>query len=152
MKMDAIDTPLTPLLFVVGKWKGTGEAVDFSWEEDAEYTLELNGFFILEKSVAKSNGKAVHSDFGIFSYDEGRKLYVARWFNSEGTVELSYGSFTDDESQVSFLMESGENFPPGVLIRRIYKKISNDEFILRLEMAQRDEEFSNYVEGRYRRV
>jgi len=151
MKIDAMDTPLTPLLFMVGKWKGHGEAVDFKWEEDVEYVLELNGFFILEKSVAKSDGKIVHSDIGIFSYDENRGLYVARWFNSEGTVELSYGTLSEDESEVSFLMEYGENFPPEVVIRRSYKKISQDEFSLRLEMAKKGEDFSRYVEGNYKR-
>jgi len=152
VKIDATDTPLTPLLFVVGKWKGRGETPDFKWEEEAEYSLELNGFFIVQKSVAISDGKTVHSDIGIFSYDEARKLFVARWFNSEGTVELSSGSLSEDESQVSFLMEQGENFPPGVIIRRSYKKVTNDEFILRLEMAQKGEEFSRYVEGHYYRI
>jgi hypothetical protein len=81
-----------PLKFLEGTWKGEDPGLS---KVSQVYKFVLNGKFLHMKTrsvfepTEKNPKGEVHEDFGIFSYDQGRKTFVMRGFYVEGFVNTS---------------------------------------------------------------
>jgi len=81
-----------PLEFFVGSWDGQETGTEGIGTGRGTYEFELGGRYLVGKNRSvfppqdrKPKGEG-HEDWEIFSYDEGRKLYVLRQFHIEGFV------------------------------------------------------------------
>lgn len=94
----------------------------------------------------------VHQDWGMMSFDKGRKNFVLRQFHIEGLVNqyVMTGSSADGKT-IEFTSESIENIPAGYRAREKYKILGPDEFTEVFEIADPGKEFEVYSEGHYRR-
>lgn len=145
-----------PLRFFVGAWEGTGEGKPGKSKTEREYRFVLNNKFleVRNRSVYDPQPKnpkgEVHDDWGMISFDRGRKQFVLRQFHVEGFVNQFVMTSTDDKTIV-FTSESIENIPAGWRARETYKLLSADEFIEIFELAEPGKDFETYSVNRYRR-
>ncbi len=147
-----------PLRFFVGEWEGTGEGKPGVSKTRREYRFVLNNKFLEIRNRSQydpqpKNPKGeVHDDWGMISFDRGRKQFVLRQFHVEGFVnQFVMTSMSEDGKTFTFTSESIENIPAGWRARETYKLISPDEFIEIFELAEPGKDFERYVENRYRR-
>src|SRR5688572_8117308 len=81
-----------PFKYFVGTWIGSGKGEPGNSQLEREYRFVLGGKFlnVSHKSnyqPQEKNPKGVtHEDWGFFSFDRSRKLYVLRQFHVEGFV------------------------------------------------------------------
>jgi hypothetical protein len=147
-----------PLKFFVGAWEGTSKGQPGQGTCEREYQFALNGRFLQVKNKStyapqEKNPKGeVHEDWGMFSYDRGRKKFVLRQFHVEGFVNQYSGeTIAADGKTLSFVSESIENIPAGFRARETYRILSADEFTETFELAEPGKEFAIYSETRFRR-
>jgi hypothetical protein len=147
-----------PLRFFIGKWEGTGKGRPGVSTVEREYKFVLHDRFIEAKNKSvyepqEDNPKGeVHEDWGLFSYDQGRKRFVLRQFHVEGFVnKYVLDSLSEDGKTLVYVTESIENFSPGWRAREIYKILSDDEFTETFELAAPDLHFEMYIENHFTR-
>lgn len=147
-----------PFKYFLGTWKGTGKGDPGISQLEREYKLVLGGKFlnVSHKSVYQPQEKnpkgETHEDWGFFSYDRTRKLYVLRQFHVEGFVS-QYRSETipPDGKTLVFTSEGLENLPAGFRARETYRILNNDEFVEVFELAAPGKEFAVYSENYFKR-
>ena len=84
----------------------------------------------------------VHQDWGMMSFDKGRKTFVFRQFHGEGFVnQYVMTSLSADGKTIVFTSESIENIPAGYRARETYKVLGPDEFVEVFEIAEPGKEF-----------
>ncbi|HET6891722.1 MAG TPA: hypothetical protein VFH31_11515, partial [Pyrinomonadaceae bacterium] len=75
-----------PFRFFIGEWEGTGEGKPGTSKTTREYRFVLNNKFIQIRNRSQydpqpKNPKGeIHEDWGMLSYDRGRKQFVLRQF------------------------------------------------------------------------
>lgn len=147
-----------PLNFFVGSWEGTGKGQPGNSTIEREYQYVLNRKFLQARNKSvyppqKANPKGeVHEDWGLFSYDRNRGLFVLRQFHVEGFV-THYASEREasDGKTLRFVSESIENIGAGWRARETYRIVDENEFIETFELAAPGKEFEVYTEGRFKR-
>src|SRR6266566_1111920 len=78
-----------------------------------------------------------HQDWGMMSFDKGRKNFVFRQFHVEGFVnQYVMTSSSADGKTIVFTSESIENIPEGYRARETYKTMGRDEFTEFFEIAE----------------
>jgi hypothetical protein len=147
-----------PLKYFVGSWEGVAKGEPGAGKVEREYQFVLNGKFLqaINKSAyppQEKNPKGeVHEDWGLFSYDRGRKLFVLRQFHVEGFVnQYALDRAASNDKTLVFVTESIENIPAGWRAREIYRILNNDEFVETFELAGPGKEFEVYSENRFKR-
>jgi hypothetical protein len=147
-----------PLKFFIGEWEGTGAGKPGVSKTRREYRFVLNNKFIeirnrSEYDPQPKNPKGeIHEDWGMISFDRGRKQFILRQFHVEGFVnQFVTTSVSEDGKTITFTSESIENIPAGWRARETYKLINADEFIEIFELAEPGKDFEKYSENRYRR-
>jgi hypothetical protein len=155
-----------PLRYFIGAWEGTGAGQPGAAKVEREYQLVLNGQFLQVRNQStyapqpKNPKGERHEDWGLFSFDRGRKQFVFRQFHAEGFVNQYAMAHTKPDGApdgdtggktLVFTTESIENIPPGWRARETYKIINNDEFIEVFELAAPGKEFEVYSENRLKR-
>lgn len=147
-----------PFRFFIGEWEGTGEGKPGTSKTTREYRFVLNNKFIQIRNRSQydpqpKNPKGeIHEDWGMLSYDRGRKQFVLRQFHVEGFVnQFILTSSSSDGKTFTFTSESIENIPAGWRARETYKLLSADEFIEVFELAEPGKDFEVYVTNNYRR-
>ncbi len=147
-----------PLKLFVGFWKGTASGQAGNGKVEREYQFVLNGKYLYAKNTStyppqEKNPKGeVHEDWGLFSYDRGRKQIVLRQFHVEGFVnQYALDTAASNSKTLVLVTESIENIPPGWRAREMYKVLSNDEFIEVFELAAPGKEFEIYTENHFKR-
>jgi hypothetical protein len=152
----AADPVWKPLEFFVGSWEGTGQGKAGISKVERSYQFVLNGRFLEARNKSiyapqEKNPKGeVHEDWGLFSYDRGRKKFVLRQFHVEGFVN-QYSLEASSDKQLIFTSESIENIPAGWRARETYRFLSNSEFIEIFELAAPGKDFEVYTETRFKR-
>ena len=144
--------------YFVGAWEGVGKGQPGVSKTQREYKFVLNGKFlhVQNRSVYEpqaNNPKGeIHEDWGLISFDQGRKQFVLRQFHVEGFVnqyvQTSPGS---DGKTFAFTTEQIENIPAGWRARESYRIVGPDEFVEVFELAAPGRDFALYTEGRYTR-
>ena len=135
-----------PLKFLEGTWEGGDLGVS---KVTQVYKFVLHGKFLHMKTrsvfepTEKSPKGEVHEDFGIFSYDQGRKTFVMREFYVEG-FENTYvmDDMSEDGKAFTFLTENVENAPEGTKAKLEYKLLSDSEIEQSFHVAFPGREFS----------
>ncbi len=143
-----------PFQFFVGKWEGTGEGQPGKSRGTQEYSFVLGGQFLQVRNVAlfepqEKNPKGErHEDWGFFSFDRTRKVYVLRQFHVEGFVNqyICTGPTPDGKTYV-FLSEAIENLPPGYKARLTYKTLDEWSFEQTFDLAPPGQELACYSKG-----
>ncbi|HZY09883.1 MAG TPA: hypothetical protein VFF29_01910 [Bacteroidota bacterium] len=109
-----------PIKFFIGSWEGTGKGEPGVSKVEREYQFVLDGKYIFAKNKSKyepqeKNPKGeAHEDWGIFSYDRSRRLFVLRQFHVEGFVnQYVLDTLNRDSTKLVFITESIENIPLG---------------------------------------
>ena len=122
-----------------------------------EYRFVLNDKFlhVQNKSTYDPQPKnpkgEVHEDWGMISFDKGRKKFVLRQFHVEGFVNQFVMNSSDEGKTIVFTSESIENIPAGFRARETYKIVGADEFIEIFEIAEPGKDFEVYSENHFRR-
>ena len=147
-----------PLKFFVGSWEGTAKGQAGDGKVEREYQFVLKGKYLYAKNKStylqqeKNPEGEVHEDWGLFSYDRGRKQFVLRQFHVEGFVnQYALDPTASNSKTLVFVTESIENILAGWRAREIYKLLSNDEFIEVFELAAPGKEFEVYTENHFKR-
>jgi len=147
-----------PLKSLVGIWEGTGNGQPGVSKIQREYRLVLNEKFIQVQNKStydpqpKNPKGEVHEDWGMISFDKGRKNFVLRQFHSEGFVnQYVMTSSSADGKTIVFTSESIENIPPGFRARETYKILGPDEFTEVFEIAEPGKDFEVYSESHFKR-
>ena len=132
-----------PFRFFVGEWEGKGEGKPGISNTTREYRFVLNNKFIQVRNRSQYDPQAknpkgeAHEDWGMLSFDRGRKQFVLRQFHVEGFVnQFIMSSSSSDGKTFTFTSESIENIPAGWRARETYKLISADEFVEVFELAE----------------
>lgn len=146
--------PWDPWRFFIGNWEGAGTGEPGESKVERSYEFMLEGNFILMKNKAfyppqeKNPQGEVHTDWGLFSYDMGRKKFVLRQFHVEGFVnQYVLDSISADGKTLVFTTESIENIPAGWKAKETYKLTGTDEFTEIFELAPPGKDFSVYSES-----
>src|SRR5262249_33801455 len=108
-----------PLKYFVGSWEGAAKGQPGNGKVEREYQFVLNGKYLQAKNKSvyppqEKNPKGeVHEDWGLFSYDRGRKQFVLRQFHVEGFVnQYALDRAASNDKTLVFVTESIENIPP----------------------------------------
>jgi hypothetical protein len=135
-----------PLRFLEGTWVGETPGVS---EVTQTYQFVLKGKFLHMKTrsvfepTEKNPEGEVHEDFGIFSYDQGRKTFMMRGFYVEGFVNTYVmENMSEDGKSFTFLTEHVENAPEGTKAKLEFKVISTGEIEQSFHVAFPGREFS----------
>ena len=147
-----------PIRFFIGEWEGTGHGKSGISKTNREYSFVLNNKYIQVRNRSQydpqpKNPKGeTHDDWGMISFDRGRKQFVLRQFHVEGFVnQFIMSSSSSDGKTFSFTSEIIENIPAGWRARETYKLLSADEFVEVFELAEPGKDFEVYVTNNYRR-
>lgn len=135
-----------PLRFLEGVW--VGETPGMS-KVTQVYQFVLNGTFLHMKTrsvfepTEKNPKGEIHEDFGIFSYDKGRKTFMLRGFYAEGFVNTYVmEDVSEDGKSFIFLTEHVENAPEGTKAKLEFKVLSADEIEQSFHVAFPGQEYS----------
>ena len=147
-----------PFRYFVGSWEGTGKGQPGVSKTQREYKFVLNGKFlhvqnrsVYEPQVKNPKGE-VHEDWGLLSFDKGKKQFVLRQFHVEGFVnQYVQTTASPDGKSFVFVTEQIENIPAGWRARETYRIVGPDEFVEVFELAEPGKDFVPYTEGHFRR-
>lgn len=148
-QQDQTANPWDHLRFLEETWEGTGDGMSGVSSVIQNYLFVLNGQFIrmTTKSVFKPQEKnpkgEVHEDFGFFSFDRARNVFVLRSFYVEGFVnQYIFNPESQNGNIIDFATESVENAPPGTKAKLVFNKISEDKIEQSFHVAFPGQEFS----------
>ena len=143
---------------LVGTWEGTRSGQPGTSRIQREYRFVLNDKYIQVQNKSmydpqpKNPKGEVHQDWGMMSFDKGRKKFVFRQFHVEGFVnQYVMTSSSADGKTIVFTSESIENIPAGYRARETYKILGPDEFKEFFEVAEPGKDFELYSEGHFKR-
>ncbi len=152
-------SPLDPLRFFAGHWRGTTQGEPGQGKGERDYEFVLGGKFLQLKNKSvyapqEKNPKGeVHEDLGLYSYDSKRKKLVLRQFHVEGFVnEYVQQESAPDGKTLIFVTDRIENIPDGWRARETYRIVNQDEYTEVFELAPPQKEFSVYSESHWKRV
>jgi hypothetical protein len=156
MSMDR-QNELDRLGFLIGSWTGVGEGFGHTSQVEHTYRLVLQNRFIQgeTKSVARDDAGTiieVHEDLGMFSFDPDRKAIVLREFHSEGYVNVYVMEDVEEPTvQLVFTSEKTEG-AGGLLARLRYDLLSDDDYVVALDLAKPGEDFRECQVATMKRV
>jgi len=148
--------PWTNMRALAGSWTGTSNGEPGNGSSVRSYAFVLNNKFlqVRNKSTYPAQPKnpkgEIHEDWGMVSYDSGRKKLILRQFHVEGFVN-QYVLQSERRDEIVFVSEAIENIPAGYRARETYRIIGPDEFVERFELAEPGKDFQLYSETRFRR-
>jgi hypothetical protein len=144
------ETPLSPWLFLMGKWKG-GSTDQFGDEGEivttASFSIEL-GKYIMGKLDSYRHGKLENASVSMLFYDVRDQKFRRKTFFSYGYVnnEVEYER-TDSEIRFNVVSEPTPQAFDGMRWRSHILKVSDTEIRLGLESAKEGEDFVTYGES-----
>jgi hypothetical protein len=147
-----------PFRFFLGAWEGNSKGQPGNGQVELSFQLVMNDRYLQIKNHStyppqEKNPKGeVHQDWGMVSFDKGRKAYVYRQFNVEGFVnQYAMDAASADGKTFVFSSESIENIPPGWRARETYRIISSDELESQFDLAEPGKDFELYSKSQLRR-
>jgi hypothetical protein len=153
------DSIWLPLKVFVGSWEGKGGGEPGIGDYTRSYQFVLNTRYIEIKNKStyppgKNNPKGeVHEDWGYFSFDKMRRIFVLRQFHSEGFVnQYKLESISEDGKRLVFVSEAIENIPPGWKAKESYEVLDNGHIQETFELAEPGKPFSVYTRVTLNRV
>ena len=151
--------PLSPVLFLEGRWKGMASGEPGKGVSAREYRLELRGRYLVARSRSVWDPRSrdakpeVHQDMGVFSYDKAARKLVLRQFHVEGFVnEYTLDSTSPDGKTLTFVTVRIENMGAGWRAREVYELVSPDEVVETFSLAAPGKSFETYSVTRLKRV
>jgi hypothetical protein len=148
-----------PFKFFLGYWEGTSTGQSGEGKVTRQCKRILSGKFIQAENQTiypptdQNPEGEIHQDWGIFSYDTGRKKFVLRQFHLEGFVnQYVLDSLSEDGKYISFVTEEIENTPAGWRAKETYQIQSDDEFVETFQLAEPGKDFQTYSESRLKRA
>ena len=143
---------------LLGEWKSIQEACVGIGRASRMYSMVVDGRYlhVVNKAYFEPDSShptgSVHHDWGMFSYDNIRKMVLWREFNSEGfVITYSLGNVSPDGMTYIFLSETVDNLPAGWRARTTITLTGADRFDELFEVAKPGGEFRTYVKSAWRR-
>jgi hypothetical protein len=150
--------PWDQLSFFAGSWEGevSGKAGIGIGERSYEFILQGQFLHVKNKATFEPQEKnpegEVHEDWGVFSYDGGRKMFVFRQFHVEGFVnQYALDSASSDGKTLVFVTEGIENIPDGWRAKLTFIVENDDSFIEQFQLAPPGKDFGTCIENRWKR-
>lgn len=148
-----------PFNFFIGAWEGIGGGQLGKGTGKRNYEKVLNNQFLhfqnsmVFESRQDSTEGEIHHDFGVISFDRGRKKYVLRQFYSEGYINqfVLDTLFTDQKTYI-FVTENVENGPKGIQARITLSIIDSKNFSETFELASPGKAYNVCVINRWKRT
>lgn len=151
--------PFQALRALEGRWRGTSEGQSGKGTVERSYEFVMNGRFLHVRNTStyepqEKNAKGEkHEDWGMYSYDRGRKSLVFRQFHVEGFVnQYIVERVSEDGKEIAFVTESIENLPAGYRGRETYTMTGTDTMRETFEIAEPGKEFQVYSKSELQRV
>lgn len=152
--------PLQKFENLIGVWEGAGEGFSNSKSKlKAEYKWILNKKFIQVKHRSefeptdKNPEGEVHEDFGVLSFDSGRKTVVFRQYHVEGFYnEYILNDSLSNNSTLIFETVKIENFVPGGRARFTINIKSDSEIETLFDVGFPGKEMACFGKNRLRKV
>ena len=153
-----MDDVWEPLQYFIGYWKGNEDGGPDVGKGEREYRpiiknkyLHFENMSIFDPTEKKPEGE-VHIDWGFFSYDAGREIFILRQFHGEGFVnQYIMQEHSDDYRKMVFVTENIENGPPGMRARLTYTITDENAFHETFDLAMPGKEFVCYIENSWKR-
>ncbi|HSA97056.1 MAG TPA: hypothetical protein VLJ16_13460 [Acidobacteriota bacterium] len=147
-----------PFRYFVGNWMGQGEGAPGMGRGVQTFEFILRGTFLHVRNKAvfdpqdKNPKGETHEDWGIFSFDKARKVFVLRQFHVEGFVnEYVLQDQASDPKLFVFVSEAIENIPAGFKARLTYRIVDSETFEQTFDLAPPGQEFTCYSKGLMKR-
>jgi hypothetical protein len=142
-----------------GRWRGEGNGQPGKSTVERSYEFVLGGKYLNARNSSvyapqpKNPKGEHHEDWGMFSYDAGRKKLVLRQFHIEGFVnQYVLDRESDDGKELVFVSEAIENIPKGFRARETYRFNGADSFEEIFELASPNQDFEVYTRTIFSRV
>lgn len=145
--------------YFLGSW--TGHETGRSGVGRGERTYEMilgdqylfaNNTSTFEPQPQNPQGE-VHQDWALYSYDRGRRAFIAREFHVEGfVIRLALVEHETDQRTFVFLSEAIENAPDGMRARLTWKIEGPDRFVETFELAMPGEDFEVFLTNTWSRT
>jgi hypothetical protein len=152
----AAPTPLEEhrkLAAFAGEWNGEEMVYPSRWLSGGPATshvsarIDLNGFYLIQDTVQKRDGKDSFATHGVFTYDREDRLYKLFWHDSLGYYPPSPAS--GGWSGKSLILVRGSLRGNA---RHIYEVIDADNYSLKIQFSPDAEGWADVLTGTYRRV
>jgi len=150
-------SPLEPLRFLVGTWRGEGSGTPGQGSGTATFAFELDGRVLVRRSLsdypaAAGRPATVHEDLMVIHPAPGGHGLQAIDFDNEGhVIEYDDIAVAPDGRRVVLTSEIERSAPT---FRLTYAKVDDDTVDVTFAIAPpgKPEEFTTYVSGRTRRT
>ncbi|HLO96390.1 MAG TPA: hypothetical protein VK195_18935 [Burkholderiaceae bacterium] len=149
--------PLTPLVRLLGDWRGVAIGQPGKGEVMRRYARVLGGRFIQETNTSTYSPQdsqrkgEVHEHTGMFSYDKQRQLLVLRQFHIEGFVNTYHQASAHGAAVLVFESEGFENFSNAWRARETYEFEGEDRFVETFELAPPGKDYQVYSRTNFTR-
>ncbi len=147
-----------PLTYFLGSWEGEVSGMSGQGVSERTYELAIQDVYLSFKNMSSFEPQEqnpegeVHEDWGIFSFDKKRELFVLRQFNVEGFVnQYVMDSVSADGKTMVFTTEAVENGPEGLRARLVVTIEGEDSFTEQFQLAFPGKDFSPCNENRFKR-
>ncbi len=144
--------------FLDGEWVSevSGKAGMGVGERKYAFVLQDQYFHFTNKATFEPQEKnpqgEIHEDWGFYSHDKVRGIFVLRQFHVEGYVnQYVLDTLESNDSLLIFITESIENIPPGWRAKVILTKSNDDEFVEGFQLASPGKDFGTCIENKWTR-
>jgi hypothetical protein len=141
-----------------GAWTGqvAGKAGTGVGEREYRFVLQDTYLYCTNKATFAPQEKnpegEVHEDWGIFSYDKGRKTFVLRQFHVEGYVNrYALDTLESNDSTLVFITEAIENIPDGWRAKITLTMKNHNQFTEAFQLAPPGKDFGTCIENSWKR-
>ena len=152
----AASSPLTEhtrLAAFAGEWDGEEVVFPSRWTAGGPATsrtvarMDLNGFYLIQDSVQKRDGKQVFATHGIFTFDRDDRTYKLFWYDSLGYTPPSPASGGWVGKTLTLVRGSLRGNA-----RHVYEIINEDSYSLKIQFSPDAEGWADVLTGVYRRI
>ena len=152
----AAQTPLEEhrkLAVFAGEWVGDETVFPSRWNAGGPGTskvsarIDLNGFYLIQDTVQKRDGKVSFATHGVFTWDREDRLYKLFWHDSLGYYPPSPAS--GGWSGQSLVLVRGSLRGNA---RHVYEVIDDNNYSMKIQFSPDAEGWADVLTGVYRRV
>jgi hypothetical protein len=136
-----------------GEWNGEEVVFPSRWMAGGPATshtvarLDLNGFYLIQDSVQKRDGKQSFATHGIFTFDREDRTYKLFWYDSLGYTPPSPASGGWVGKTLTLVRGSLRGNA-----RHVYEIIDDDSYSLKIQFSPDAEGWADVLTGVYRRI
>lgn len=144
--------PFQEFNFLIGSWSGTAESGGRIGGRVARFSMEMGGAYLVHRGntiFAAQNQKPEEAieEIGYYYYDRDKRKYTAQYFYSTGvigTYDVEFGA----DGAIRVVSNSLVNYDAGARTRLIFKKSSETEMTVQLDIAPASKDFVPFLSSK----